>query len=185
MPDIVLLEGKTTALFQEVFTYDGAGLLFNRAKTTVIRPAQVGDITHIMMLLRPEIEAKRILPVTEATIERDIAHYRVYEVEGDIVGLARLKIYGAWAEMAQFITLHRYRGRGRARELAARLEEEARAQGLDAVFALSVEPRMWAFFQSLGFREIDRQLLPDTWKQNYDFNRPSHAFYKALKPENP
>ena len=178
--DIVLLEGKTPRLFEEVFTYDGSGLLFTKTKSTRIRPARLEDITDMMMLLKPEIAAGRILPVEESEVESGLDFYRVYEVEGDLVGLARLKQYGTWAELSRFATLHRYRGRGRARELAVRLIEEAIQQKMDAVFALSVDPRMWTFFNSLGFVETSRENLPGSWKTGYDFSRPSKAFVKEL-----
>ncbi|MFI5399745.1 MAG: GNAT family N-acetyltransferase [SAR324 cluster bacterium] len=180
IPDIVVVEGRRSYLFKEVFTHDGAGLLFTRVKPSRIRPAEVKDVTDIALLLTPEIDQGRILHIDENEIERDIGYYRVYEIDGLLVGAARLKVYGNWAELAQFATLPRYRGKGRARELAVQLIEQARERKLEAVFALSVVPRMWEFFRDLGFREVDRGILPEAWRGGYDMSRPSRAFLRAL-----
>lgn len=180
IPDIVVVEGRRSYLFREVFTHDGAGLLFTRVKPSRVRPAEVKDVTDIALLLTPEIEKGRILHSDDNEIERDIQFYQVYEIDGLLVGLARLKLYGRWAELAQFATLSRYRGKGRARELALRLIDQACALKLEAVFALSVVPRMWEFFRALGFREVDRAVLPAAWRAGYDLTRPSKAFLKEL-----
>ncbi|MDH4120113.1 MAG: GNAT family N-acetyltransferase [Deltaproteobacteria bacterium] len=180
--DLVLLDGEPTQLFREVFTYDGAGVLFNRTRQPHIRQARVEDITNLMLLIRPGVEEGRILPVEENEVEEHIHQYWVYDIEGDLVGVARLKPQGDQAELAQFTTLSRYRGRGRAKELAQRLIDQARGQGYQAVFALSVDPRMWAFFQGLGFQEVPRETLPTSWKKGYDFLRPSKAFRLHFKP---
>ncbi len=180
IPDIVVVEGRRSFLFREVFTHDGAGMLFTRVKPSRVRPAEVKDVTDIALLLTPEIEEGRILHSDEDEIERDIHYYQVYEIDGLLVGLARLKLYGSWAELAQFATLSRYRGKGRARELALRLIDQAVALKLEAVFALSVVPRMGEFFRALGFREVDRAVLPEAWRAGYDMTRPSRAFLKEL-----
>lgn len=138
------------------------------------------DVTDIALLLTPEQDAGRILRVDENDIEANIASYWVYDIDGLLVGAARIKRFGTWAELAHFATLSRYRGKGRARELAQRLVAEARAQGIQVVFALSIDPRMWDFFGDLGFREIEREQLPEGWKAGYDMNRPSRALVRNL-----
>jgi amino-acid N-acetyltransferase len=126
------------------------------------------------------VEAGAILAVPESRIEDNIDNYWVYEIDGMPVGLACLKHFGAYAELAQFSTLPRYRGKGRARELALFLVEQARQQGFGHVFALSIDPRMWEFFQSLGFQPVEREALPEAWRTGYDMSRPSRALLKEL-----
>jgi N-acetylglutamate synthase-like GNAT family acetyltransferase len=58
--------------------------------------------------------------------------------------------------------------------------EEARLLGKKRLFALSIEPRMWEFFEELGFHRVDRNTLPEEWQRSYDFSRPSKAFLLAL-----
>jgi N-acetylglutamate synthase-like GNAT family acetyltransferase len=39
---------------------------------------------------------------------------------------------------------------------------------------------MWEFFQYLGFQPVEREALPETWRQGYDLSRPSRALLKEL-----
>jgi amino-acid N-acetyltransferase len=180
IPDIVVVEGRPSYLFREVFTHDGAGILFTRVKPAHIRQAEVRDVTDIALLLMPEQEAGRVLKVDENDIEANIRAYWVYDIDGLLAGVARIKPFGKWAELAHFATLPRYRGKGRARELAQRLIRETTLQGFEAVFALSIDARMWEFFGDLGFREVEREQLPETWKSGYDMSRPSRALVRQL-----
>ncbi|MEE8434137.1 MAG: GNAT family N-acetyltransferase [bacterium] len=180
IPDVVLIRGVTGELFREVFTHDGAGVIFNASVESRIRKAKLSDVTDIALLLRSDIEAGRILPRNENAIEANIGAYWIYEIDGMGVGVACLNEYGEEAEMSQFSTLPRYRGKGRAKELAQHLIAEAREQGYRGVFALSVDERMWEFFQSLGFQRVARESLPEGWRRNYNMNRDSRAFRMEL-----
>jgi hypothetical protein len=51
------------------------------------------------------------------------------------------------------------------------------------VFALSLEPSMWAFFFGLGFQECRYSELPENWLQQYDQSRGSRAFRLNLSVE--
>jgi N-acetylglutamate synthase-like GNAT family acetyltransferase len=180
IPDIILIDDRPGQLFQEVFTHEGAGILFDKVEREIVRQARVEDVTQIGLLLRAEIEEGRILPVDEDAIERDIALYWVYEIDGLIVGSARLKTFDDWAELAQFTTLPRYRGKGHARTLGTRLEEEAAAMGMRNIFALSIYDGMWRFLETQGFSPVERTALPREWQAGYDLNRPSRAYLKEL-----
>jgi N-acetylglutamate synthase-like GNAT family acetyltransferase len=57
----------------------------------------------------------------------------------------------------------------------------ARDAKKERVFALTIEPRVAAFFRSLGFEEVERRALPQQWQAHYDFSRPSRAFQLRLK----
>jgi len=179
-PDVIVLGATPGLLFREVFTHEGAGVLFNRTRASRIRQADIADVTDVALLLRPEMATGRILPIDENTIERNIRHYWVYEIDGLLVCSACLKLYGDAAELAQFAALPRYRGKGRARELALRLIDYARGLSCRRVFALSLDERMWDFFTGLGFRETAREDLPAAWRAGYDLSRPSRAFLKEL-----
>ena len=187
IPDIVLIDERPGQLFQEVFTHEGAGLLFDKVEREVVRQARMEDVTDIVLLLRAEIEEGSILPIDENLIEQDIHLYWVYEIDGLVVGSARLKTYqdrgnrGDWAEVAQFATLPRYRGKGHARTLGQRLEQEAAAMGFRYLFALSIFEGMWRFLESEGFSPVERAELPAEWRESYDMNRPSRAYLKDLK----
>lgn len=180
LPDIVLIEDRPGRLFREVFTHEGSGVLFNNVVGELVRQARLEDVTDIALLLRTGIEEGRILPVDENDIEREIHRIWVYEIDGLVVGCARLKAHGDWAELAQFVTLPRYRGKGHARTLGIRLEEEAAAMGIRTLFALSIHGSMGRLFTEQGFRPVDRGALPREWQAGYDMKRPSRAYIKEL-----
>lgn len=174
--EIVLLDGAPGSIFQEIFTHRGRGTLFSENYPNIIRRAEPKDTHEIMLILRAHFESGALLVLNEEEIANTIEDFFVYSVNGAIVATTKLVRFGDSAELAKFVTLARYQGRGRARELAIHMIGEAKAIGLRRVFALSIEERMWAFFRNLGFKEVARESLPEEWQQHYDFARPSRAF---------
>lgn len=174
--DIVLLEGTPGNLFQEIFTHQGKGTLFTDEYPNVVRRAQLDDVFEISLLLKPYIAAGIILPTSEDSIAECVGDYFLYTVNEAIVAASQLVDYGTACALARFCTLPRFQGKGRAKQLAREMIEAAKTQGKDYVFALSVEPKIWTFFRSLGFSEVPREELPASWKVGYDFQRPSKAF---------
>lgn len=175
--EIILLEGKSGSLFKEIFTHRGAGTLFTQDYPNDVRKGELKDVTDISLLMKPYVSSGEILPISEDEIAQSIDNFFVFTINGAIVACSKIVDYGEFAELGKFCTLPRFQGKGRARKLAQRLLEEAKTLNKKYVFALSIEPKMWQFFESLGFYEIPRESLPESWKQNYNFNRPS----KALK----
>lgn len=178
--DVVLVEGRRGQLFAEIFTHDGAGLLFNRASLAHIRRAYIRDVTGIYLLLQPGMASGALRQIGEDQIEAIAHDFMLYEIDGLLVGAACLKPYGDWAELAHFTTLPRYRGKGRARELACQLIGEACRRGFRKIFALSADARMESFFRQLGFTPTSRDVLPASWRASYDMQRSSQAYLRSL-----
>lgn len=178
--ELVLLRAKRGDLFQEVFTHRGKGTLFASVYPNLIRRATPDDIDDLSVLLHPYVRSGAILPVSEQELARTVSKFYVFTVNEAIVAAARLQDYGEAVELAKFCTLPRYQGRGRARKLGRHLISVAKKEGKKAVFALSVEARMLAFFQRLGLSLVEREKLPERWKENYDFSRPSRAMWLDL-----
>lgn len=179
IPEIAYLVGKPGRICQEVFTHEGAGILFSKIEHTQIRQAELRDIGDIVLQLRPQIEAGRILPVEENTITQNIENFWVYEIDGQVVSVMRLKEYDDWVEIATGATLFRDRKLGRATELFMHLLEEAKKRKKKGVFGVGIDARMEKRLLPLGFREVEHGELPQAWQEQYDFSRPSRAF--ALK----
>ncbi len=53
IPEIAYLVGKPGRICQEVFTHEGAGVLFSRIEHTQIRQAELRDVNDITLQLRP------------------------------------------------------------------------------------------------------------------------------------
>ena len=178
--EIVVLNSVTGSLFEEIFTHRGSGSLFTSDYPNVIRQGQSSDLMDLLMLVKHEIADGSILPVHEDYLAKNISNYFVFTVNGTIVAASTLVDYGQAAELAKFCTLPRYQGKGRAMQLALNMIETAAKQKKDYVFALSINEKMWTFFKNLGFKEVDRKELPQKWRDQYDFSRPSRAFRLQL-----
>ena len=178
--EIVLLEGKPGVLFQEVFSHRGKGTLFTKDYPNIVRRGRLSDVMDLAILMKPNISAGVLLPITEDEIAKEIEKFFLYTVNGAVVAASKLVDYGEAAELAKFTTLPRYQGRGRAKQLATLMIDEAKALGKKFVFSLSIEPKMWQFFLGLGFEEVSREELPLEWQQGYNLSRPSKAFRMYL-----
>jgi N-acetylglutamate synthase-like GNAT family acetyltransferase len=178
--DLVLVPARRGAIFEEVFTHAGSGTLFTQEYPNILRSATETDVREIMALMQPYVAEGALKPVTEEELLGTIRTFMVYSVNGQIVCAAALKSFGDSVELAKLCTLPRFQARGRARALVLALVEEARKQGKRSIFALTVQPYVGEFFERLGFKAVEREALPEEWKQGYDFSRPSRAYCLAL-----
>jgi len=174
--EVAFLVGKPGVLCQEVFTHEGAGILFSKIVHSEIRQAELRDISDISFQIRPQVESGRILPVEENTITQNLHNFWVYEIDGQIVSVMRLKEYGDWAEIATGSTIFRDRKYGRASELFIRLLEEAQERGFKGVFGVSINPKIEKVLLPLGFVEVQHHELPQAWQDQYDSSRSSRTF---------
>ena len=178
--EIVLLDGDSSSLFQEVFTHLGCGTMLTATPPNRARVAELSDVLAISNLMRPYVQEGVLLPMNEDTVARRVGEFLVYTANDAVIGAARLTPYGTGGELGSICTLPRYRGQGLAREIAAAIFGVAESRGYDMVFSLSTSPTMWEFFLSLGMEIIEREQLPESWQALYDFARPSKAFIKRL-----
>lgn len=174
--EVTYLVGKSGILCDEVFTHEGAGILFSKIERSEIRQAELRDISDIVFQLRSDIEAGRILPVNENDIAENLRNFWVYEIDGQIISVMRLKEYDDWLEIATGSTLLRDRRFGRAEELFARLMEEAKSRDAKAVFGVGINPKLEKKLIPIGFKELPHNELPQSWQDQYDKSRQSRAF---------
>ncbi len=174
--DIVVVEARRGAVFEEVFTHAGSGTLLTKEYPNILRQAVETDVRDIMAIMQPYIAEGSLKAMSEDELLRTIQTYMVYAVNGQIICAAALREYGDACELAKLCTLPRYQARGRARALVRALLEEAKKRGKSSVFALTVHSYVGEFFERLGFVPVQREDLPNEWKQRYDFSRPSKAY---------
>ncbi len=178
--EVAFLVGKSGVLCQEVFTHEGAGILFSKIVNSEIRQAELRDISDIAFQIRPEVETGRILPVEENSIAQNLHNFWVYEINGQIVSVMCLKEYGDWVEIATGSTIFRDRKYGRASELFLHLFEESKKRGVKGIFGVSINPKMEKKLAPLGFVEVQHSELPKAWQDQYDESRSSRAFALTL-----
>ena len=174
--DIVMVQARRGAIYEEVFTHAGSGTLFSREYKNILRVATESDVRDIMAIMQPYIVEGALKLMTEDELLSIVDQFMVYAVNDQIIAAAALIQFGSACELAKLCTLPRFQARGRAKDLVRALIERARTQGSEYVFALTVSSYVCDFFERLGFYQISRESLPQSWKIGYDLSRQSKAF---------
>jgi RNA 3'-terminal phosphate cyclase (ATP) len=128
-----------------------------------IRKARAEDVPAIQKLVAYFAARGELLPRTLNELYQRLRDFFVYELHGEVVGIAALSLY--WEDLAEVRSLAVQEGQG-GKGLGAALVhaclDEAARLGIRRVFALTYRP---GFFEKLGFREIDKRELPQKiWK---------------------
>lgn len=178
--DIVLIKACRGAIYEEVFTHGGSGTLFTREYPNILRPANETDVRDIRALMQPYVDEGSLKPVSEEELLELAPSFMVYSVNDQIVAAAALLHHEDTYELGKLCTLPRYQARGRARDLVRAIQEKARQDGKRGLFALTVQDYVGEFFERLGFVPVEREQLPRSWREQYDFSRPSRAYWFAL-----
>lgn len=89
------------------------------------------------------------------------------EIEGNIIGSIALERYGSEGLLRSMAVAPEYRNRGLAQLLVARLEQDARADGVDTVVLLTLTAE--TFFGRLGYSVTDRAEISPVVKQSAEF----------------
>ncbi len=124
----------------------------------IIRPAEVGDVPRIKELIDPNVLTGVMLSKSLGELYESVRDFQV-AVEGDrVIGVGALHVL--WEDLAEVRSLaveQEYQGRGVGGAVTRALLEEAERLRVGRVFALTYATR---FFTSLGFRVLDKNLLP-------------------------
>ena len=91
----------------------------------------------------------------------------VLEASDSLVGVIALERFGADALVRSLVVAPAYRKRGFGRELVARLEQDAQADGVEQLVLLTESAEQ--FFRGLGYDVIDRRDVSEGLKQSAEF----------------
>ncbi|MFT3821114.1 MAG: amino-acid N-acetyltransferase [Rubrivivax sp.] len=168
------------ALLMEVFTHDGIGTMVVDEKLESLREATPDDVGGILQLIEPFERDGTLVRRERAEIERDISNYTVIEHDGIIFGCAALYPYpeGRTAEMAALTISPQVQSQGDGERILKRIEQRARAAGLDSIFVLTTRTMHW--FIKRGFVPVDPEWLPEARKRKYNWDRRSQVLVKKL-----
>jgi amino-acid N-acetyltransferase len=168
------------ALLLEVFTHDGIGTMVVDEKLESLREATADDVGGILQLIEPFERDGTLVRRERTEIERDIANYSVIEHDGIIFGCAALYPYpeARTGEMAALTVSSQVQGQGDGERILKRIEQRARAMGLDSIFVLSTRTMHW--FIKRGFVQVDPEHLPEARKKKYNWDRRSMVLVKKL-----
>ncbi|MFO1419140.1 MAG: amino-acid N-acetyltransferase [Methylotetracoccus sp.] len=168
------------AILLELFTRDGVGALVSQSPYEEMRAATLADVGGILDLIGP-LEADGILVQrTRERLEIDIMDYTIVERDGLIIGCAALHAFPAerTGELACLVVHPDYRGANRGDQLLERIEDRARAAGLERLFALTTHSSHW--FLERGFRIAPVDALPSARRETYNPQRNSRIVEKLL-----
>ncbi len=169
------------ALLMEVYTHDGIGTMVVDEKLESLREATADDVGGILQLIEPFERDGTMVRRERTEIERDIGNYTVIEHDGVIFGCAALYPYpeAGTAEMAALTVSPQVQAQGDGERILKRVEQRARAMGLDSIFVLTTRTMHW--FIKRGFMQVDPEWLPEARKRKYNWDRRSQVMVKSFK----
>ena len=168
------------ALLLEVYVHDGIGTMVVDEKLESLREATHEDVGGILQLIEPFENDGTLVKRDRTEIERDVEQYTVIEHDGVIFACAALHPYpeARTAEMAALTVSPLSQGQGDGERLLKRVEQRARALGLDSLFVLTTRTMHW--FIKRGFVPADLDWVPEERKRAYNWNRASKVLVKKL-----
>ena len=168
------------AILLEVYVHDGIGTMVVDEKLESLREATVDDVGGILQLIEPFEKDGTLVKRSRTEIERDVGNYTVIEHDGVIFACAALYPYAEarTAEMAALTVSPQVQGQGDGERVLKRIEQRAKAAGLDSIFVLTTRTTHW--FLKRGFTLADTDWLPEARKRKYNADRRSQVLVKKL-----
>jgi amino-acid N-acetyltransferase len=168
------------SLLLEVYVHDGIGTMVIDEKLENLREATADDVGGILQLIEPFEKDGTLVKRGRTEIERDIANYTIIEHDGVIFACAALYPYpeAKTGEVAALTVSPQVQGQGDGEKVLKRIEQRARAMGLESVFVLTTRTMHW--FLKRGFVQMDAEWLPEARKRKYNWDRKSMVFVKKL-----
>jgi amino-acid N-acetyltransferase len=168
------------SILLEVYVHDGIGTMVVDEKLESLREASPDDVGGILQLIEPFEKDGTLVKRSRTEIERDVGNYTIIEHDGVIFACAALYPYpeAKTAEMAALTVSPDVQGQGDGERVLKRVEQRAKAAGLDSIFVLTTRTMHW--FIKRGFVQVDPDWLPEARKRKYNWDRKSQVLVKKL-----
>ncbi len=168
------------SLLLEIYVHDGIGTMVVDEKLESLREATGDDVGGIVQLIEPFEKDGTLVKRSRTEIERDAGNYTIIEHDGVIFACAALYPYpeAKTAEMAALTVSPAVQGQGDGERVLKRIEQRAKAAGLDSIFVLTTRTMHW--FIKRGFAQVDPDWLPEGRKRKYNWDRKSQVLVKKL-----
>ncbi|MCL4183798.1 MAG: amino-acid N-acetyltransferase [Burkholderiaceae bacterium] len=172
--------GLDGSVLLELFQHDGVGTMLVEETLEALREAGPDDVGGLLALLRPLEEDGTLVRRDRGLIEREIGNFTVIEHDGVIFGCAALYAFPEEriGEMAALAVNPAVQGRGDGERLLRRIEQRARAAGLNRLFVLTTRTMHW--FLKRGFVVASVDQLPKARQGLYNWQRKSLVLIKHL-----
>ena len=168
------------ALLQELFSRDGIGTQIVMESAEQIRRATINDIGGILELIRPLEQQGILVRRSREQLEMEIDKFTIIQRDNTTIACAALYPFPEEkiGEMACVAVHPDYRSSSRGEVLLERIAAQAKQSGLSKLFVLT--PRSIHWFQERGFTPVDIDLLPESKKQLYNYQRKSKVLMADL-----
>ena len=164
----------------EIFTHDGVGTMISDDDLEELREASIDDVGGILKLIEP-LEADGTLVKRGRTrIEREIDNFSVIEHDMRLFGCAALYpfVQEKMGELACLTVSPEAQGLGDGEKLMKRIEQRARALGIERLFVLTTRTAHW--FLKRGFIVGTVEMLPRDRQRMYNWSRMSQILIKKI-----
>ena len=168
------------ALLQELFSRDGIGTQIVMESAEQIRRATINDIGGILELIRPLEQQGILVRRSREQLEMEIDKFTIIQRDNTTIACAALYPFPEEkiGEMACVAVHTDYRSSSRGEVLLERIAAQAKQSGLSKLFVLTTRSIHW--FQERGFTPVDIDLLPESKKQLYNYQRKSKVLMADL-----
>lgn len=168
------------ALLQESFSRDGIGTQIVMESAEQIRRATINDIGGILELIRPLEQQGILVRRSREQLEMEIDKFTIIQRDNTTIACAALYPFPEEkiGEMACVAVHPDYRSSSRGEVLLERIAAQAKQSGLSKLFVLTTRSIHW--FQERGFTPVDIDLLPESKKQLYNYQRKSKVLMADL-----
>ena len=168
------------ALLQELFSRDGIGTQIVMESAEQIRRATINDIGGILELIRPLEQQGILVRRSREQLEMEIDKFTIIQRDNTTIACAALYPFPEEkiGEMACVAVHPDYRSTSRGEVLLERMAAQAKQSGVSKLFVLTTRSIHW--FQERGFTPVDIDLLPESKKQLYNYQRKSKVLMADL-----
>ncbi|HDH7381233.1 TPA: amino-acid N-acetyltransferase [Escherichia coli] len=168
------------ALLQELFSRDGIGTQIVMESAEQVRRATINDIGGILELIRPLEQQGILVRRSREQLEMEIDKFTIIQRDNTTIACAALYPFPEEkiGEMACVAVHPDYRSSSRGEVLLERITAQAKQSGLSKLFVLTTRSIHW--FQERGFTPVDIDLLPESKKQLYNYQRKSKVLMADL-----
>ncbi len=163
-------------VYEEVFSFIGAGTLFTEYQYGDVRPISIDDFEEVEALIHRGQDEGYLLPRPDEAIARLLPSCFGYRVGDEhLAGIVSLLTEpyrrDRAGEITALYTLTRFQREGVAAELIREVLKEARARRLRYIFACTSEDRAARFFSRLKFRKVGAEEVTAAKWRGYDRSR--------------
>ena len=176
----IIIYQEDAALLNELFSRDGIGTQIVMESAEQIRRATINDIGGILELIRPLEQQGILVRRSREQLEMEIDKFTIIQRDNTTIACAALYPFPEEkiGEMACVAVHPDYRSSSRGEVLLERIAAQAKQSGLSKLFVLTTRSIHW--FQERGFTPVDIDLLPESKKQLYNYQRKSKVLMADL-----